>query len=294
MSQCYRTVGIGRLKTLLLIGLLSVSAIASSAGDAEVLMANEDGDGQTRILAYRVRLLGLPVGARSVIKIVRSGENHVVSNLLSGLFVENRHTSEFTMSQCDFMQVKYNNSGNVLNWKFNDNIEFDWNRKRIRYLGDEDEIYFDFTDETFVDKLSQYGVIECRLRDKQNNFILSYVDNTIAHYRFEVIGREIVKTPVRDFEAVLLVSTPVERKKHTIHDSVQYWLAPELGYYPLKIRSKVMGLTFTVSLNKIEGEMVDTNNKLGFGHHLYVKSDTTINHLPKFRAPLRQGLFTSE
>ena len=237
------------------MGLVSVAAIASSAGDAEVPIPNEHDDGQTRILEYKVRLLGLPVGARSVIKIDRSGEYHVVSNLLSSLFVENRHTSEFTMSQCDFMQVKYNNSGNVLNWKFNDNVEFDWNRRKIRYSGDEDEIYFDFGDETFVDKLSQYGVIECRLRDGQDNFILSYVDNTVAHYRFEVIGKETVKTPVRDFDAVLLVSTPVERKKDTIHDSVQYWLAPELGYYPLKIESKVMGLTFTVSLNKIVSEM---------------------------------------
>lgn len=257
MSQCCRTISIGR--SSLLMGLISISAITSGGGEHQVLMATKGVD-QTRILEYKVRLLGLPIGARSVIKIIRRGEHHVVSNLLSSLFVQNRHTSEFTMSQCNFMQVKYNNSGNVLNWKFNDNIEFDWKRKKIRYSGDEDEIYFDFDNETFVDKLSQYGVIECRLRDEQDSFVLSYVDNTIAHYRFKVVGRETVKTPVGDFDAVLLVSTPIQKKKNTIHHSVQYWLAPELGYYPLKIKSKVMGLTFTVSLNKIVDEVVNKNN----------------------------------
>jgi hypothetical protein len=148
----------------------------------------------------------------------------------------------------------------VLNWKFNDNIEFDWNHKKIRYSGVDEEIHFDFTDETFVDKLSQYDVIKCRIQDQTKSFVLSYVDNTIAHYRFEVIGREMLKTPVGEFEAVLLKSTPVLIKKNTIHNSVQYWLAPELGYYPLKIKSTVMGLPFTVSLSKIVIGSTDEEN----------------------------------
>ena len=246
------------LRTSLLYSLVALSTAMAEAIEAEVLISNVNGSQQ--ILEYKVRLFGLPFGARSVIKISRNGKNLTVSNLIESPFVRNYHTSEFTMSRCDFMQLKYANSGNVLTWKFKDNIEFDWNRKKIRYSGNEEEIYFDFSDETFVDKLSQYGVIKCRIQDQKKSFVLSYVDNTIAHYRFEVIGTEMLKTPVKEFEAVLLVSTPVVSKKDTVHNSVQYWLAPELGYYPLKIKSTVMGLSFTVSLSKIvNGSTGDEN-----------------------------------
>ena len=246
------------LRISLLASLVAYSTVMAEEKKAEVQIT--DVKSSQQILEYRVRLLGLPIGARSVIKINRSGKNLAVSNLIESPFVRNHHTSEFTMSRCDFMQLKYTNSGNVLSWKFNDNIEFDWNRKKIRYWGVEEEIHFDFTDETFVDKLSQYDVIKCRIQDQTKSFVLSYVDNTIAHYRFEVIGREMLNTPVGEFEAVLLESTPVVSRENTIHNSVQYWLAPQLGYYPLKIKSTVMGLPFTVLLNKIVNGSADDEN----------------------------------
>jgi hypothetical protein len=239
------------LITAALVSLIAASVHASSAETDGVINPTAVDDPPKLILEYKVRLLGFPVGARSVIEVAHNASSHVVANRLSGFLFNNEHNSEFTMAECDFRQIRYANSGNVLRWKFNDYVEFDWNLKVISYTGDQDEARFEFTDEIFVDKLSQYGVIGCHLLDERDNFILSYVDNTVAHYQFEVIGNETVSTPVKDFETVLLTSTPLKSTEETIHKPVRYWLAPELGYYPVRIRSKIMGLTLTVSLQSI-------------------------------------------
>ena len=124
------------LRISLLASLVAYSTVMAEEKKAEVQIT--DVKSSQQILEYRVRLLGLPIGARSVIKINRSGKNLAVSNLIESPFVRNHHTSEFTMSRCDFMQLKYTNSGNVLSWKFNDNIEVDGNRKKFRDGGVEE------------------------------------------------------------------------------------------------------------------------------------------------------------
>jgi hypothetical protein len=104
MSQIDQIVSKTFLRISLLSSLVAFSTVTAEGKNAEVLIT--DVKSSQQILEYRVRLLGLPIGARSVIKIDRSGKNLAVSNLIESPFVRNHHTSEFTMSWCDFRQLR--------------------------------------------------------------------------------------------------------------------------------------------------------------------------------------------
>lgn len=193
-------------------------------------------------LEYAVRVLGIGMTSRVTI----AAEGPVVSiasrldaPLLGSAIARNEHTTRFEPRDCDLRQLSYVNVGGILAWRFDDRVEFDWDRHTIDYRGRDGERRYEFSGETFVDKLSQYEAIACRLRAGDGEFTLNYVDDRIARYRFVVDGEEVVESPAGTFRTVRLVAGP-ERTALGLqgyHGRVTYWLAPELGFYPVRIRA---------------------------------------------------------
>ena len=124
------------------------------------------------------------------------------------MIARNDHTTRFEPRDCDLRQLSYVNVGGILAWRFEDRVEFDWGRHTIDYRGRDGERRYEFAGETFVDKLSQYEAIACRLRAGASDFTLNYVDDRIARYRFVVDGEEVVESPAGTFRTVRLVAGP--------------------------------------------------------------------------------------
>ena len=211
-------------------------------------IANQDTPKPVLELIYRVRILGLPLGASSRIVVERRGTNYVAINQLRSPFAKNQHTSKYVKDGCNFAQSGCTNVGGALGWTFDDSVSFDHAAKSISYVGKDESLDFTFTDEVFVDKMSQYPVFECMLRGKQDVFFLHYVDNTIAEYEFKKVGYELIVVDGKETETVRVDASPVKAGKGTIHASVKYWLAPSLGYYPARIVTRFMGLKVSVKL----------------------------------------------
>ena len=193
-------------------------------------------------LEYAVRVLGIGMTSRVTIEAegqVLSISSTLDAPLFGGAIARNDHTTRFEPRDCDPRQLSYVNVGGILAWRFDDRVEFDWDRRTIDYRGRDGEQRYEFAGETFVDKLSQYEAIACRLRAGDSDFTLNYVDDRIARYRFVVNGEEVVESPARTFRTVRLVAGP-ERTALGLqgyHGRVTYWLAPELGFYPVRIRA---------------------------------------------------------
>ncbi len=193
-------------------------------------------------LEYAVRVLGIGMTSRVTIKTegpVVSIASRLNAPLFGGVIAHNDHTTRFEPRDCDLRQLSYVNVGGILAWRFDDRVEFDWDRHTINYRGRNGERRYEFAGETFVDKLSQYEVIGCRLRAGDGAFTLNYVDDGIARYRFVVDGEEVVQSPAGTFRTVRLVAGPEQTAAgpQGYHGRVTYWLAPELGFYPVRIRA---------------------------------------------------------
>lgn len=211
-------------------------------------------------LEYDVRVFGIPVGMVSAIAIEAGAGLVTVSSRLQGPFVSNDHTSTFRLADCEYRQISHLNRGRVLAWGFHDNVAFDWNNRTIDYRGRDEELRHSFSDETFVDKLSQYEAIACRLRQGLRTFTLSYVDRVVAHYTFEVVGHEIIRSPAGKYRTVKLAAKPRRRygSRGPYRVEVTYWLAPALGLYPAKIRTASAGpLRVTAVLKKVSRDVED-------------------------------------
>ena len=217
------------------IGLAVIVAAGAAAGPQPV--------GPTpQRLEYAVRVLGIAMTSRVTIEAegpVVSIASRLDAPLFGGFVARNDHTTRFEPRDCALRQLSYVNVGGILAWRFDDRVEFDWERHTIDYRGRDGERRYEFAGETFVDKLSQYEAIACRLRAGDSDFTLNYVDDRVARYRFVVDGEEVVESPAGTFRTVRLVAGP-ERTAlgpQGYHGRVTYWLAPEIGFYPVRIRA---------------------------------------------------------
>lgn len=221
--------------------ILAMAVGGASGGEVEADPSSAVGP-TPKSLEYAVRVLGIGMTSRVTIEAegpVVSIASRLEAPLFGGAIARNDHTTRFEPRDCDLRQLSYVNVGGILAWRFEDRVQFDWGRHTIDYRGRDGERRYEFAGETFVDKLSQYEAIACRLRAGDREFTLNYVDDRIARYRFVVEGEEVVESPAATFRTVRLVAGP-ERTALGLqgyHGRVTYWLAPELGFYPVRIRA---------------------------------------------------------
>ncbi len=242
----------------LLLAVVGVRAASGGERDADSGVAAAEGIGPTpAVLEYGVRVVGM--GMTSKVTIESEGNVLSIASRLEGprfarALARNEHTTRFELCDCALRQLSYVNVGGFLAWRFDDRVEFDWRNRTIDYRGRDEHLRYEFAGETFVDKLSQYEAIGCRLRQGLHAFTLNYVDDVIARYRFEVAGEEPVESEAGVFETVRLVAGPADHIESgsSYHGGVTYWLAPELGFYPVRIRTESRGpWGITVGLRKV-------------------------------------------
>lgn len=222
---------------------------------------------------YGVYLLGLPVGLKARVQVQREGLQITATSHVDHFLAANSHQSIFSLPSCDYRLQSYQNSGFSPGWRFDDAVVFDWSENKIRYQGltqgpktphaQPQTLTLTLDDAIYVDKLSQFAALACAMvkSDKIEqskmplSIPLSYVDDTIGRYRFSVDHSSMQMTVADQTITVIKVeSEPYEYAQGSVHRQVTYWLAPSLGYLPVKISTKLGGMRLTVKMLKAAGQ----------------------------------------
>ena len=107
---------------------------------------------------------------------------------------------------------------------------------------------YDLDGAIYVDKLSQFEAMGCLIKGGKSQFELSYVDDSIGRYQFNLIKNSKTQFAGNEYSVAHVVATPYEFAAGSVHTPVHYWLIEELGFIPLKIQTKLKGLGLTVEL----------------------------------------------
>ena len=235
---------------------------------------------------YGVYLLGLPVGLKARVEVQWDGRQVVATSQVDHFLAANNHQSVFSLANCDYRLHSYQNSGFSPGWRFDDAVAFDWLKKQVHYQGltqgpktpdaQPQAITLPLDDAIYVDKLSQFAALACALGENgkstqssthlrtqfstkpntKQSVPLSYVDDTIGRYSFSVAQATTQMSVAGQTITVIKVeSEPYEYVQGSVHRRVSYWLAPSLGYLPVKISTKLSGMKLTVKMLKTSGPL---------------------------------------
>jgi hypothetical protein len=149
-------------------------------------------------------------------------------------------------------------------------LQYDWENSVARYQGNlqrpgETETTYQELEHPlnepesygqYVDKLSQFFVIGCHfgVQSDSSPLLLNYLDDTLGRYRMTLIPDDkTIKVAGSFYDTIRLESEPYDATLGSIHQRVNYWLAPELGYLPLQVKTKLGRLPLTVRLTGFSG-----------------------------------------
>ena len=239
------------LTTLLLMNLGSVGAAQMPRNDLT--------------LAYRVYVLGLPTWFDATVHVRFSGERVVMNSELNNWIFSNSHQTEFSLADCRYRPSGYRNHGFSPGWRFDDTLRYNCENNVARYQGslqrpgETDATYQELEHPLsepenygqYVDKLSQFFVIGCHFGTANDDspLLLNYLDDTLGRYRLNLMpDNEAIEVAGSVYDTIRLESEPYDATPGSIHQRVNYWLAPQLGYFPLQIKTKLGRLPLTVRL----------------------------------------------
>ena len=220
---------------------------------------------QDLILAYRVYVFGLPTWFDATVHVKFAGERVLMSSELNSWIFSNSHQTEFRFADCGYRPERYRNRGFSPGWRFDDTLQYDWGNNVARYQGNlqrpgENEATYQELEHPlsepdrygqYVDKLSQFFVIGCHFGIQSNDspLLLNYLDDTLGRYRMNLMSADKrIKVAGNAYDTIRLESEPYEATPGSIHQRVNYWLAPELGYFPVQVKTKLGRLPLTVRL----------------------------------------------
>ena len=73
-----------------------------------------------------------------------------------------------------------------------------------------------------------------------DTLLLNYLDDTLGRYRVRIVKRgKKVRVADRSYATIEVQSEPYEATPGSIHRRVNYWLAPDLGYLPVLVKTKM-------------------------------------------------------
>ena len=103
----------------------------------------------------------------------------------------------------------------------------------------------------YVDKLTQFYVMGCHFVSDAHDdtLLLNYLDDTLGRYRVRIVKRgKKVRVADRSYATIEVQSEPYEATPGSIHRRVNYWLAPDLGYLPVLVKTKMGSMPLKVRL----------------------------------------------
>ena len=145
------------------------------------------------------------------------------------------------------LEYFYDHSGGKKDRKVN--ITFDWQNQKITNSIDGSSWNMP-TSPNVMDKLLYQLAIMYDLQAGRQDLIYTVADGgKIKVYNFEVLGNEVLKTPIGNFQTIKLARhKPNSRRKSIL------WCAEELGYLPIKVENIEKDGKVTIALiNSLKG-----------------------------------------
>jgi hypothetical protein len=126
-------------------------------------------------------------------------------------------------------------------------LRFDWDRGRVRISDGSSHWYLEVAPGT-LDKLVQQLVFSRDLAAGERAPSYRVADGgTAKEYAYRILGREPVTTPLGRFDTL-----KAERRKDQGPADYTLWLAPELGYRPVRILRQHHGTDYRMELIALE------------------------------------------
>lgn len=214
---------------------------------------------------YRVYVFGLPTWFDAKVDVDFEDDDVTMVSELQSWLVSNFHSTSFSFSDCDYQPQSYTNKGFSPGWKFDDSLHYDWANLAAQYRGflqrpNQDEpVYQELEHELddpndagfYVDKLTQFYVMGCHFGSNAHDdtLLLNYLDDTLGRYRVRIVKRgKKVRVADRSYATIEVQSEPYEATPGSIHRRVNYWLAPDLGYLPVLVKTKMGSMPLKVRL----------------------------------------------
>ena len=91
----------------------------------------------------------------------------------------------------------------------------------------------------------------CLIKGGKSQFELSYVDDSIGRYQFNLIENSQTQLGGNEYSIAHVLATPYEFAEGSVHTPVNYWLIEDLDFIPLKIQTKLKGLGLSLQLSGI-------------------------------------------
>ena len=141
-----------------------------------------------------------------------------------------KSTWQFTGGQLQPLLYSYLHTGGKKNR--NVEINFDWSARKI--TNSINGSSWQMPIQAYImDKLLYQLAIMYDLDKGKDKISYAIADGgKIKTYDFELVGKEVVNTPIGDFEALKLV-----RHKSNTNQKTAIWCARELGYLPVKVEN---------------------------------------------------------
>ena len=87
---------------------------------------------------------------------------------------------------------------------------------------------------------------------QETPLLLNYLDDTLGRYRVQIVKRgKKIKIAGISYPTIEVQSEPFEASPDSIHRRVNYWLAPDLGYLPVLVKTKMGTMPLKVRLTDV-------------------------------------------
>jgi hypothetical protein len=195
---------------------------------------------------YTAKLYGLSVDVTNSLKLLPDGSYELYFNAdaVVGSITEK---SQFKWNQQEqtVIPLKYNYSRSGLGKSREDKLNFDWNKHEIHNASNDISIAINPAQKV-QDNISYQLQLQQDLLAGKNNLIYPLTDGKkIKEYSFEIVGEEMLSTPLGNVNTVKIKRTHKDTDRSTF-----VWFAKNFHYMLVRLQQEENGSAYTIYLSK--------------------------------------------
>jgi hypothetical protein len=195
---------------------------------------------------YTAKLYGMSVEVTNRLKVLPNGNYELYFNadaLIGGITEKSQFKWNAQEQTVIPLHYSYNRSG--LGKNRDDNLSFDWNKREIHNPSHEITIAMNPAQKV-QDNISYQLQLQQDLLAGKNNLTYPLTDGKkIKEYHFEIVGEEMLNTPLGD-----VITIKVKRTYKDAERSTYVWFAKNFHYMLVRLQQEENGSAYTIYLSK--------------------------------------------
>ncbi|MCP4594887.1 DUF3108 domain-containing protein [Neptuniibacter sp.] len=159
-------------------------------------------------------------------------QNWLFHSKASAMFASIEESSRFIWQDQQLHPLRYKFKRSVLGKKRTADVSFDWDKKQVTNTVEDKPWKMDISDGV-QDKISYQLLLQREVAQGKTEFNYSVADGgKLKHYRFSVDGKEVIKAPIGEYDAIRVKRIREEKNPR----QTLIWFAPELDYQIIKLQ----------------------------------------------------------